>query len=176
MDATNPETKEPPIPPLEKPSTAAIEKPTQIAEQTAKSFEFKPETQPFAEAEKESEEVTEELATLAKALPSPVTVKISKSKTLASIEHLLEEDLKEVYIAMPSTQKALFRRVGEQTAVQIESLMKQAQLQIVKILELIKRWLQIIPGVNKFFLEQEAKIKTDEIMKLREDLKKRGEI
>jgi len=29
-------------------------------------------------------------------------------------------------------------------------------------------WLKLIPGVNKFFLEQEAKIKTDEVLKLKQ--------
>jgi len=28
-------------------------------------------------------------------------------------------------------------------------------------------WLKILPGVNKFFLEQEAKIKTDKILALK---------
>ena len=35
-----------------------------------------------------------------------------------------------------------------------------------KILKLIRSWLKLIPGVNKFFLEQEAKIKTDKIVDL----------
>jgi hypothetical protein len=35
-------------------------------------------------------------------------------------------------------------------------------------LKLIREWLLIIPGVNKYFLEQEAKIKTDKIQQLYE--------
>jgi hypothetical protein len=35
-----------------------------------------------------------------------------------------------------------------------------------KVVELIRDWLLTIPGVNKFFLEQEAKIKTDRVLEL----------
>ena len=38
---------------------------------------------------------------------------------------------------------------------------------LFKIIDVIKKWLSIIPGINKFFLEQEAKIKTDKIMELK---------
>ena len=47
--------------------------------------------------------------------------------------------------------------------------MDKAKLKVKKVVNLIKKWLTMIPGVNKFFLEQEAKIKTDEIVKLKED-------
>jgi hypothetical protein len=33
--------------------------------------------------------------------------------------------------------------------------------------DVIKRWLSIIPGINKFFLEQDAKIKAEKIIKLK---------
>jgi hypothetical protein len=43
-----------------------------------------------------------------------------------------------------------------------------------KIFVLIRAWLKIIPGVNRFFLEQEAKIKTDKILFVTEEEKKRN--
>ena len=45
------------------------------------------------------------------------------------------------------------------------------RVKVKRVLELIYEWLKTIPGVNKFFLEQEAKIKTDEIMELEKVLK-----
>jgi len=50
----------------------------------------------------------------------------------------------------------------------INTLLDKAKINLGKIASLIRKWLSIIPGVNKFFLEQEAKIKADEIMKLKE--------
>ena len=44
-------------------------------------------------------------------------------------------------------------------------------MKIKKIFELLLQWLKLLPGVNKFFLEQEAKIKVDQIMSLREQHK-----
>ena len=35
-----------------------------------------------------------------------------------------------------------------------------------KIFQLILEWLKLLPGINRFFLEQEAKIKTDRIIHL----------
>jgi hypothetical protein len=41
-------------------------------------------------------------------------------------------------------------------------------VQARKLLTLIRRWLVLIPGVNKFFLEKEAKIKVEKIVNLAE--------
>ena len=58
---------------------------------------------------------------------------------------------------------------GEKTASQIEALLEKGKDVAKKILHLIRQWLHKIPGVNKFFLEQESKIKTDRIMGMRKD-------
>ena len=47
--------------------------------------------------------------------------------------------------------------------------MKSTKVKVKKILKLILEWLRILPGINRFFLEQEAKIKTDRIIQLKED-------
>lgn len=81
------------------------------------------------------------------------------------IEKVLEKDLAELYLNMSPEKQREFRVKGEETAKQINVLLHQAKIQIKKIIDLIKKWLAIIPGVNKFFLEQEAKIKADELIK-----------
>lgn len=83
------------------------------------------------------------------------------------IEKILEKNLEDVYLNMPLAKQREFKIAGEQTARAINALLNQAKTGLKKIIDLIKKWLLIIPGVNKFFLEQEAKIKTDEIIKLR---------
>jgi len=82
------------------------------------------------------------------------------------IEKTLESGLEDIYINMPQEKRSEFKRAGEETARKINKLLEQTRVKARKIVNLIKRWLSLIPGINKFFLEQEAKIKTDKIMKL----------
>jgi len=95
-----------------------------------------------------------------------------KSPVLEKIEDVLEEDLEDIYFQMPAEKQAAFKEVGEVTASKIAVLLGTVKVQVKKILSLIIEWLRIIPHVNKYFLEQEAKIKTDKLL----DLKEQGEI
>jgi hypothetical protein len=83
------------------------------------------------------------------------------------IENFLASDLEEIYLGLPPDKQAEFRKTGEETAKKIEKLLEKTKISIGKIVNLIRKWLALIPGVNRFFLEQEAKIKADEIIKLR---------
>lgn len=82
------------------------------------------------------------------------------------IEKILEKDLDEIYLAMPVEKRIVFKAVGEKTIAQINELIEMGKINMKKVIDLIRAWLLIIPGVNKFFLEQETKIKADEIIKL----------
>lgn len=83
------------------------------------------------------------------------------------IEKVLESDLAEIYMNLSPDKQREFKIKGEEAARQINALLQKTKVKAKEILDLIKKWLSIIPGVNKFFLEQEAKIKADEIMKLK---------
>jgi len=83
------------------------------------------------------------------------------------IEKVLAEGLEDVYLNMSLEKRKEFKTVGEQTAGKISELLEKGKVKVKKIIALIRKWLALIPGVNKFFLEQEAKIKADEIMKLK---------
>lgn len=90
------------------------------------------------------------------------------------IENILEENLKDIYSQMDEIQQRAFKQEGEKVASRIEILLKNARDKSKEILRLILGWLKIIPGVNKFFLEKEAKIKADRIMALKENLREKG--
>lgn len=92
---------------------------------------------------------------------------VFKTPLQQKIEELMSEDLEKVYANMNEAQKKAFREEGEKTAGKIEKLIQHVKVKTKKILDLIRHWLKLIPGVNKFFLEQEAKIKTDRILKLK---------
>ena len=89
-----------------------------------------------------------------------------KSELYKEVEAILAEGLEGAFQVMdPQTQTA-FRQKGEETADRIERLMQAAKAKAKQVLALIKNWLRMIPHVNKLFLEQESKIKTDKIVAL----------
>ncbi|MDD2646990.1 MAG: hypothetical protein PHV78_03895 [Patescibacteria group bacterium] len=100
------------------------------------------------------------------------TVVLAKSETLKEIENILSEDLEPVYKNLSAALQEQFRKKGEETATKIEQLISQTKFTVKKILELIYNWLKILPGVNRFFLEQESKIRTDKILALAEKKRK----
>jgi hypothetical protein len=85
----------------------------------------------------------------------------------------LAKDMGDIYLNMSPAKQQEFKREGEKTAREINSLLQKTKVTIKKIISLIKKWLSIIPRVNKFFLEQESKIKADEIMKLKHERSER---
>ena len=89
-------------------------------------------------------------------------------KTQILIESILAEDLEDVYFKMDSVLQQKFKNEGEKTAVKIEQQLQQTKMRVNKIFKLILEWLKIIPGINKYFIKQEAKIKTDKIIKLKQ--------
>ncbi len=80
------------------------------------------------------------------------------------IEHILEEDLTDLYVQMKPSEQVLFKKKGEETAAKIRELLHQTKVNAKKIFDLLREWFKLIPGINRFFLEQEAKIKTDQIL------------
>lgn len=82
------------------------------------------------------------------------------------VEEVMSAGLADTYARMDPATQQRFRTVGEQTASKISALLQSSKVQVKKIVDLLVAWLRIIPGVNGFFLEQEAKIKADKILKL----------
>ena len=101
--------------------------------------------------------------------PSAVSAPaVIKSKRAAEIDSILADGLNDVFLKMPPKTQAEFKKKGEETVVQIDNLLSRTRVKVNKIINLIRKWLQLIPGVNKFFLEQEAKIKADKIIGLKD--------
>jgi len=94
-------------------------------------------------------------------------VPVQKSEELIKIENILSENLDDLFLQMTPQQQMNFQIKGEETANKINLLMNETKVKVKEILVLIKEWLRLIPGINKFFLEQEAKIKTDRLMNMK---------
>lgn len=90
-----------------------------------------------------------------------------QKKQAAAIDSILSEGLNEVFLKMSPKEQANFKKVGEETVIKIGKLLSETKVKVNKIVALIRKWLKLIPGVNKFFLEQEVKIKADRIMRIK---------
>jgi len=101
------------------------------------------------------------------------TIILEKSETVKKIEDILSEGLEDIYTSLPDSLKEEFKRKGEETAFKIEKLISGVKIVVQKIVKLIKEWLKMIPGINRFFIEQESKIKTDKILKLAKEKEKK---
>lgn len=97
---------------------------------------------------------------------SSSTSGVSSSASIVQIEKILNEDLDYIYKDLPPKIAEEFKIKEAQTAEFIDRLMSKSKINIKKIIKSIIEWLKIIPGINKFFLEQEAKIKADKILHL----------
>lgn len=95
-----------------------------------------------------------------------------KTETRKEIELVLSDGLAEVYQSMTPEEQEKFRKSGEEAAGRIEELVVTFKATARRVLEIIRGWLSTIPRVNKYFLEQESKIKTDEIIQLQREYRK----
>ncbi len=92
----------------------------------------------------------------------------AKDPTLQKIENIMGEDLTDAFLKLSPEKQQQFKEKGEETASKIRQLVESAKVNTKKIFDLIRKWMKMIPGINRFFLEQEAKIKTDKILNLRQ--------
>jgi hypothetical protein len=89
-----------------------------------------------------------------------------RDEVTTQIEKVMEDGLGETYDSLSVIQKQQFKIKGEETVFEIRNLMQKTKLKMKTILRLLLDWMKIIPGVNHFFLEQEAKIKADQIFRI----------
>lgn len=97
-----------------------------------------------------------------------------KSEDIVKIETILAEGLENLYKELPDNRKQEFKLKGEETAKEVGGLLGAAKVKIHKIVKLIVAWLKMIPGVNKFFLEQESKIKADRLLEFKREKEEKG--
>ena len=90
-----------------------------------------------------------------------------KDAQLKQVEGILSEGLEHAYANLNEEGKRTVKTEGEKTAKEISGLLEKGKNVAKKVLHLIRNWLHKIPGINKYFLEQESKIKTDKILALK---------
>jgi hypothetical protein len=148
--------------------------PLRTPERSAPGLEVAPER--FEQAQQESAKHAEVLPrTAPAATPLPAApsgeVSVAPVRSLSPlerrVENILAEGLDDFYRSLRPAEQELFRLKGEETAVKISTLLGQFKVRLSEVLSLIRDWLQTIPGLNRYFVEQTAKIKADRVLKLK---------
>ena len=93
-------------------------------------------------------------------MPAP-----AKSQLEKEIEDVLAEDLESLYWELSESERLVFKHKGEETASMVRLLLGEVNVRVQEIFRLIVEWLKLLPGISQFFVEQEAKIKTDKLLK-----------
>ncbi|MDP2736853.1 MAG: hypothetical protein Q8O59_03715, partial [bacterium] len=98
--------------------------------------------------------------------PAPATVIVPTAGIIAptakrqkQVENVLAQGMTEIYLILMPEKSLKFKAECEKTDNKINQLLAKTKIDIGEIIKLIKKWLSLIPGLNKYFLEQEAKIK-----------------
>lgn len=134
-------------------------------EQAPEQAELAPEAQRTHPEERPVQE-TDQPSFQAPPAPSQPQPPTTKTPTRKRIESILSENVSELYASMDPVTRQAFRAEGIQVASRIEDMIAHAKVKAKVVIELIRAWLTMIPGINKFFLEQETKIKADKIAEL----------
>ncbi|OQA36882.1 MAG: hypothetical protein BWY53_00192 [Parcubacteria group bacterium ADurb.Bin326] len=134
---------------------------------TTESFEVLSSDSRSASERLTPAEKSEPRAQVVASAPSVDALGSVERKNYSNIEKILEEDLAGIYMNLSPKDQQNFKEKGEETAQAIfDMVYRRAKVQIRKVVDLIRRWLKTIPGINKYFLEQEAKIKADRIAEI----------
>lgn len=160
LDASNTSARSVENPTITNPETpVTVEQPT-TPEHAATEAAF----EKYKEVDDEHPEESPYVIRQAKPTKADIQQATVKSQQLQEIEDLMTKELGEVYQRMSPEDQQKFKAKGEEVAQEIDSLLQRAKLTAKRVLHLIRDWLRLIPGINKFFLEQEAKIKAEEII------------
>jgi hypothetical protein len=132
--------------------------------------EFIPEKVPEqATPQKEAETFKPQATPVQPVQPQPIVQPAVKNPEVEEIENILSEGLEDVYKNLDPQAKQNFRRKGEETANLIQQTAHSIKFTFKWLVGIITSWLLTIPKVNRFFLEQETKIKADRLINWKEN-------
>ena len=148
-----------PMPDLPRPSESHSEQPIEQAQTRESAMRSEP---------KLTQETEGLLSRIRKPKTPPTTKPFVRDELTLEVEHIMSEGMLEAFKSLPPVKQQEFKMKGEETAREIRTMLFSTKVKVKKIFELILDWLKILPGINKFFLEQEAKIKAERIVRLKE--------
>lgn len=137
--------------------------------EAAPIFDIEPTEQALAEtpSEQSTQRTTGAPRRTATRTTAPAAATLHPTDRLTvQIETIMEDGLGDVFKELTPVQQQEFKIKGEETARKIRELLTHTKIKIKEIFALILGWLKFLPGINRFYLEQEAKIKADKILAL----------
>lgn len=84
----------------------------------------------------------------------------------ARVDEILSSGLADTYRQLPPAVQEKFKQLGEQTVAQIVHQLQGHHPSLEPLISLVGTWLRLIPNLNPYYLEQAAKIKTEQIISL----------
>jgi len=145
--------------PSEKPEVK-VEKIREALEKHGENFET--QSQPTVESEELPGQAP---PTDQPTMPLPIT---AEEERFREVERVLAEGLHDLFLNLPAAEQQKFKNEGEKAAREVNGLLGQVKVKIDQLIWVIRRWLASVPGINKFFVEQEAKIKAQKLLLLKE--------
>ncbi len=100
--------------------------------------------------------------------PKQSPIPTVRDELTVKIEHVMQAGLEDAFRELSVVKQQEFKVKGEETARAIRQLLRSTHVKIKKIFALLMEWLKLLPGINRYYLEQEAKIKADRIMGLKD--------
>ncbi len=144
---------------------------TPPARESEKKYEIQEKKPDTPSAEEPIEHIESSIKTLTNKLrmgkKKKTIIPTTKDEFTLRVEKIMEEGLGDAYRELTTVQREEFKIKGEETAWKIRELFKKTHIKVKEIFRLLVEWLRLLPGVNKFFIEQEAKIKADKILTLK---------
>ncbi len=93
-----------------------------------------------------------------------------KTPLRKQIESILADNsITAIYKGLPAERQEIFQKTGEKLAEDIDHMMNANKMNEYKILAGIEKWLGIVPKVDKYYLQQEAKTMLDRVVALFEE-------
>lgn len=114
------------------------------------------------------EMVSEPAVQVAVAKTTVPASELARDPLLIEVENKLSDGLWDAYKSMDPGLRARFKAEGERIAAVARDGIVSGRLATEKILDMIVKWLRMIPRVDRWFLVQDAKLKTDAIVRMSE--------
>ena len=99
--------------------------------------------------------------------PQPAVQAPATKELEREIQHILSEDIADIYRQLPPERKTLVAQEGRVATSRIMDLLHETTVRLKELVKVLRAWLQKIPGLNRFFVEQEARIKARKILTLK---------
>ena len=119
------------------------------------------------------ERVAEKVVKTSTAIKQPQVSKVQENTSdsisvtdaqTKQIESVLADGLDDYYKELNPADQQKFKQSGEEAAREVSTLLQKTVVKLSEIIGVIKKWLSSVPGLNKFFIEQSAKIKADKVL------------